>query len=137
MVRYFTPMMIGKHARKYLSPGPYSSITFTSGGITLRPIPNWVLANGILSALQGLAQQLALELAQIRVNVVQPGPVDSEMWSGLSEEERANMKANIEQNMPTQRLAQPEDIAETYLYTLKDPNLTGALIKTDGGADLK
>ena len=126
--------MVGKHAKKYLSPGPYSSITFTSGAITLRPIPDWILANGVMNAVEGLAQNLALELAPIRVNVVQPGPVASEMWS---DEELAGVKANVESNAPTQRLARPEDVAEAYLYTLKDPNLTGTVIKTDSGNDLK
>lgn len=130
-------MMIGKHAKKYLSPGPQSSITFTSGAITLRPRPNWVLPNSVMNALQGLAQSLALELAPIRVNVVLPGAVETELWGDMSKEDFANMKAGIEKNQPTQRLAQPEDLAETYLYTLKDLNLTGSLIKTDGGAILK
>lgn len=100
-------------------------------------MPNWILANGVLHALEGLAQALALELAPIRVNVVQPGPVDTGLWAGMSEEELAGFKAHVEKNMPTQRLAQPEDVAEAYLYTLKDPNLTGAVIKTDSGALLK
>lgn len=100
-------------------------------------MPNWVVANGVMSALEGLAQGLALDLAPIRVNVVLPGAVETELWGGMSKEELAGMKSNIEKNMPTQRLAQPEDVAETYLYTLRDPNLTGALIKTDSGAMLK
>lgn len=130
-------MMVGKHAKKYLSSGPQSSITFTSGLITLRPIPNWVLANGVMNALQGLAQALALELAPVRVNVVQPGFVVSELWGEMSEEELATMKDNIARTIPTQRLAQPEDVAETYLYTLRDPSLTGTVIKTDSGSMLK
>lgn len=90
-----------------------------------------------MNALQGLAQSLALELAPIRVNVVLPGAVETELWGSMSKEDFAKMKAGLEENMPTQRLAQPEDVAETYLYTLKDPNLTGAVIKTDSGAILK
>lgn len=129
--------MVGKHARKYLSPGPFSSITLTSGAITLRPIPNWVLANGAMSALEGLAQQLAFELAPIRVNVIQPGFVDTEMWGEMSKEDITNMKAHMEEKIPTKRLPRVEDVAEAYLYTLKDANVTGAVIKTDSGADLK
>lgn len=90
-----------------------------------------------MSALEGLAKQLAFELAPIRVNVVQPGPVESELWNGMSKEEFAGFKAGVEKNMPTQRLAQPEDVAETYLCTLKDVSMTGTIIKTDSGATLK
>ncbi|KAK4500354.1 hypothetical protein PRZ48_008543 [Zasmidium cellare] len=137
IVRYLAPMMVSKHAKKYLTPGPYSSLTLTSGAITLRPIKDWVLANGVMSAVEGLTQALALELAPIRVNAVQPGVVATEMWDCLGEEAFASMKANVEANAPTQRVAQPEDIANAYLYTLKDPNLTGAVIKTDSGNNLK
>ncbi|KAK4494454.1 hypothetical protein PRZ48_014752 [Zasmidium cellare] len=103
IVRYFAPMI----------------------GITLRPIPNWIVANGAMSALEGIAQQLALELAPIRVNVVVPGPIETELW----EESKASMKASIEERMPTGRLAQSEDVAEAYLCTLKDLNLTGLQLR--------
>jgi NAD(P)-dependent dehydrogenase (short-subunit alcohol dehydrogenase family) len=59
------------------------------------------------------------------------------LWGEISEEEVASMKANIKKTLPTQRLAQPEDVAEAYLNTLKDPSLTGSVIKTDGGGMLK
>ncbi|KAF2166631.1 hypothetical protein M409DRAFT_54958 [Zasmidium cellare ATCC 36951] len=137
IIRYFAPMILGKHAKKYLSPGPYSSITFTSGTIALRPRIGWVLANGVMAAVEGLTKALALELAPIRVNIVQPGAVGTEMWDILGEEAVKGLKASVETNAPTKRLAQPEDIAESYIYTLRDINLTGAVIKTDSGADLK
>lgn len=135
MVRYFAPMMVGKHAKKYLSPGPASSITFTSGAIVMRPTPDWVLAKGSLHAVEGLSQALALELAPVRVNVVQPGAIETELWT--DKEVLAGLKSHIEATVPTQRLAQPEDIAEAYLYTMKDINVTGAIIQSNSGALLK
>lgn len=137
VIRYFAPMILGKHAKNFLSPGPYSSTTFTSGTIALRPRIGWVLANGVLVAVDGLTKALALELAPIRVNIVQPGAVGTEMWDILGGEAVAGLKTSVETNAPTQRLAEPEDIAESYIYTLRDINLTGAVIKTDSGADLK
>lgn len=35
--------------------------------------------------------------------------------------------------MATGRAGQVEDVAETYLYCMKDRNLTGGVISTNGG----
>ena len=36
--------------------------------------------------------------------------------------------------MPTGRVASPEDVAEAYLYLLKDTNITGTTVSTNGGS---
>jgi len=36
--------------------------------------------------------------------------------------------------MPTGRVAKVEDVAESYLYLMKDKNVTGTMISTNGGA---
>lgn len=120
MVRLYAPMIVGKHAAKYMNPGPRSSIVLTTGGITDRPIPDWVMPATTMCAVDGLMRGLALDLAPIRVNIVCPGAVETELWAHMSKEEFEGFKKHTESTMPTGRLGQPEDVAEAYLYLMKD-----------------
>lgn len=129
-------MMVGKHAKKSLSTGPSSSITFAPRVTTLRPKIDWLLANGLMAAVESLIQALALELAPIRVNIFRPGAVAFQMWAGTGEDGLTAFTADVEYNVLFKRRAQPRDVAAAYMYTLNDRNLTGAVIKTDSGADL-
>jgi NAD(P)-dependent dehydrogenase (short-subunit alcohol dehydrogenase family) len=77
MLRFFGPLLVGKHAKKYLTPGPKSSITLTTGGVSQKPIPDWTVIGSYATALHGLTRGLALDLKPIRVNLVSPGAVDT------------------------------------------------------------
>ena len=65
---------------KALSGGPKSSITFTTGAVSEKPIPNWAMINSYATGLQGMTRGLALDMKPIRVNLVSPGAVDTELW---------------------------------------------------------
>lgn len=53
MVRFFGPLLVAKHAAKYLTGGPKSSITLTTGAVSERPIANWSVVNSYATGLQG------------------------------------------------------------------------------------
>lgn len=80
MVRFFSALMVAKHVPKYLTGGPRSSITLTTGAVSEKPIPNWTVINSFATGLQGMTRGLALDLKPIRVNLVSPGAVDTELW---------------------------------------------------------
>ena len=82
-VRYIAPVLLAKHAPRYLEKSFESSITLTTGIVTERPIPNWSVLVGGRSALVGLGKNLALDLRPIRVNVIALGAVDTNTWSHL------------------------------------------------------
>ena len=50
--------------------------------------------------MHGMTRGLALDLKPIRVNVVSPGPVDTELWNVLGEGKRAFLDGMAE-NFPT------------------------------------
>jgi NAD(P)-dependent dehydrogenase (short-subunit alcohol dehydrogenase family) len=54
------------------------------------------------------------------------------LWR-VSGEEREKMMKTMGQKMATGRAGQPEDVAESYLALLKDGNMTGGMVRTDGG----
>jgi 3-oxoacyl-[acyl-carrier protein] reductase len=85
------------------------------------------------SGLIGLARSLARELGSrnITVNVVAPGPVDTDMTAALSAERLADLAAAV----PLGRTASVDEIAGvvTFLASPTAAYITGAVIPVDGG----
>ena len=139
MVRFFSTVMLCKHAPGFMNAGPASSITLTTGQASERPNPGWSAVVGYAAGLHGLTRAMALDLAPLRVVLVSPGAVDTELWTtfGMSEQQRKDMLGKLSGLLPTGQVGKASDVAESYLYAMKDHNLTGALISTNGGALLK
>lgn len=136
-LRFFAPLLAAKVGSRYLSPGPYSSIVLTTGTVSQKPRPDWTAVAGYGSALHALTRNLALDLQPLRVNCVSPGAVETELWDTVApagEEEKKKMFEAVAKSAPTGRLAKPEDVAEAYLFLMKDPNVTGSVIDTNSGA---
>lgn len=90
------------------------------------------------AALMGLAKSWAVELAPrgVRVNVVAPGWVDTEMTAGeLGDPER---RAAIERGIPRGRVASADDIAGPIVFLLSDDaiHITGTIVSVNGGGVL-
>lgn len=83
------------------------------------------------AGLTGLTQVLAAELArrQLRVNMVVPGFVMTEMTSGVSERATSTIIARI----PLQRMGKPEEIADVCWWVAGSTYMTGSVVFTDGG----
>jgi NAD(P)-dependent dehydrogenase (short-subunit alcohol dehydrogenase family) len=137
LVRFFAPLLVAKHLPKYLSPGPASSFTLTTGSVSERPIPNWSVVNGFATGIEGLTRGLALDLAPIRVNAIRPGAVETPLWAGVSAEAREALAKRYNDDSCTGTLGKVEDVAEAYLYVMKDHNVTGTVISTNSGVMLK
>ena len=85
------------------------------------------------AGLVGLARSLARELGSrgITVNVVAPGPVETDMTAALGEKRLTELTAAV----PLQRMATPDEIAGVVSF-LASPDaayITGAVIPVDGG----
>jgi NAD(P)-dependent dehydrogenase (short-subunit alcohol dehydrogenase family) len=81
------------------------------------------LNGGVLSFTKGLAGDLAEK--GIRVNVVTPGMVKTELWGKLGQTEEQQEKIFEETKLPVGFVATPDDIAEAYLYLAKADYSTG------------
>jgi len=134
-VRFFAPLLVAKIGSKYLGPGPECSIIITSGTVAERPRPNRSFVAGYASGLHGMVRNLAIDLKPIRVNLVQPGAVDTPLWRMLDEQKEKMFEA-VRSTVPTGRVAAPEDVAEAYLWLMKDWNVTGTVATSDSGGRL-
>ncbi|EED12572.1 short-chain dehydrogenase, putative [Talaromyces stipitatus ATCC 10500] len=130
-VRVLAPVLIGKvvATSDYVNKSSATSFTFTSGTAHLRPRPTWPIMAMLSGALQGLSSGLAVELAPIRVNVVNPGFFETELVRGRP----AEVLEMAKESSLTKRLGKPEDIAEAYLYFMKDASADGTAIISDNG----
>ncbi|NBY46102.1 MAG: SDR family oxidoreductase [Acidimicrobiia bacterium] len=85
------------------------------------------------AGLVGLARSLARELGSrtITVNVVAPGPVETDMTAALTQEQRDKMLDAV----PLARMASAQEIASVvaFLASQDAGYITGALIPVDGG----
>ncbi|KAI4217534.1 MAG: hypothetical protein LQ351_000129 [Letrouitia transgressa] len=136
-VRFLAPLMIAKHAPQYMSPGPASSLTLTSGTNTQRPSKDWAVVAAWGGAIDGMTKGLAVDLAPIRVNCVSPGAVKTELFDGIPAERREGMLKAFREASLIDRVGKPENLAEAYIYTMKDEFLTGTVFQSDGGRLLK
>lgn len=136
MIRFFAPLLIGKHASAYMNSSAQSSIILTTGGVSERPIPGWSVINSYATGLQGMTRGLALDLKPIRVNLVSPGAVDTELWanSGLDTSAKEGLFASMKKGTTTGEVARPEQLAQSYLYLMQDSNVVGTMISSNGGA---
>lgn len=132
--KFWGQYVTARTAIPYLNPA--GSITFTSGVYGRRPPQGASTLAAINSAIEGLVRGLAVDLSPIRVNVVSPGIVDTPIYAGMPEEQRQAMFTGIGQQLPVGRIAQPEDIAQSYVYLAKNGFTTGTVVLIDGGAHL-
>jgi NAD(P)-dependent dehydrogenase (short-subunit alcohol dehydrogenase family) len=72
----------------------------------------------------------------VRVNVVRPGPVATEMWDAYDPEQRAAHLAATAERTLTRTVGRPEDVAAAFLHLMRNPFVTGTVLPVDGGVVL-
>jgi len=112
------------------TPGAPGSIVFLTSGQGLGPMPSEVAYAAAKAALAGITVTIADQLADdgIRVNTVNPGPVDTgyvteEMWKAVAP------------MFPLGRYGAPDDPARLISWLITDEAawITGQIINTEGG----
>lgn len=107
-----------------------SSITAFDGGGTFSKGVYATAKAAVIGMCHGAARELGPH--GITVNVVAPGPIDTEIMGGrLTEERKQAMSAGI----PLGRVGQPTDVAATIAFLLGDGGgyVNGATVQVDGG----
>jgi NAD(P)-dependent dehydrogenase (short-subunit alcohol dehydrogenase family) len=120
-----------KHAYKKINTG--GSIVLFSGAANKKATPNMTASASINGAIEGLAMTLAQELAPIRVNVVSPGVIDTELHDILPKEEKDGLFGFVSQTLPIARVGLPEDAVKAVMYLLQAEYATGTVASVDGG----
>jgi NAD(P)-dependent dehydrogenase (short-subunit alcohol dehydrogenase family) len=126
-IRFWGALLAVKHAMPMIAPD--GSITLTGGVLAHRPQKGAALSTAIAGAAEHLMRGLAVDLAPLRVNLVAPGLIATEVWSQLPEGAMQRMV----NSQPLPRPGLPEEVAEAYLYFMRAGYTTGQVAIVDGG----
>jgi len=130
-----------KHLFPIMASNGGGSIVITSSTQGVRGSPSLSAYNTSKHAVIGLMRSTALEGAnsKIRVNTVNPSPVETRMMrsleAGINPSDTQGTHDRIASSIPLQRYAEPEDIANLMLFLASDESayLTGGVYMADGG----
>jgi len=131
--RFWGALYASKYAATKMGAG--GSITFMSGTTSIRPLPGASVATASCAAVEAFARSLAVDLAPIRVNTIQPGLVDTPFLDVLGDK-RAAIIEEYSRRLPVRRPGRPEEIADAVLFLMKNGFVTGITLTVDGGGVL-
>ncbi len=109
------------------------SISLTSGTANARPGAGWAVASAICGAMEGFVRAMAVELAPIRVNCVVPGVIKTSLWDSMPVHDREELYQNMRNSLLVKRVGEAEDVAEGFIYLMKQKHATGQSLLIDGG----
>lgn len=133
-LRYWGALAAIKYATPNINEG--GSINLMSGIASQRPGAGWALASSICGAMDGLCRAMAVELAPIRVNAVSAGVIRTNLWNGMPEDQRNEFYKSVGDSLLVKRVGKAEEIAQTFIFLMKQAFATGQIITIDGGAVL-
>ncbi|XP_006754333.1 PREDICTED: carbonyl reductase family member 4 [Myotis davidii] len=124
-------MLTCKAAMKTMIQQQKGSIVNVGSIIGLKGNAGQSVYSATKGGLVGFSRALAKEVARkkIRVNVVAPGFVHTDMTKALNEE-------HLKKNIPMGRFGEPIDVAHAVLFLLESPYITGHVLVVDGGLQL-
>lgn len=110
------------------------SIILNSSIAHMKALPGASLYSASKAAVRALARGWTVELKdrKIRVNVISPGPIDTSLFAGVSDETRERFRSWP----PMGRFGRPEEIANAALFLASQDSsfITGIDLCVDGGA---
>ncbi|HHX8300845.1 TPA: SDR family NAD(P)-dependent oxidoreductase [Vibrio diabolicus] len=125
-----------KLAVENMKASQFGRLIFISSTLSEAPAPSFIAHGSAKGALDSFSKYLAQELGPFGItsNVVAPGLVETDATKGAPEE----FKETIRMFTPTQKIATPEDVANTvsYLASEKSGHITGTYNPVCGGAYL-
>jgi len=117
------------------------NIIVTSSLAATKVLPQHTLYSGSKAAMAAFARNWAIEFKErrIRVNILSPGPVNTEILGklGVSEADIPGLEAHLADAIPAGRMGQPHELAEAALFLAsKGTFVNGVELIVDGGMSL-
>ncbi|WP_449399045.1 SDR family oxidoreductase [Chryseobacterium wanjuense] len=133
-IRFWGAFAAIKYGRPYINKG--GSINLMSGNFGQRPAAGYSLGATICGAMDAFTRAMAVELAPIRINNIAAGIIDTDLWGNLNKEDKENFFDHLEKTLLLKRVGHPTDVADAFVFLMKQDYMTGQSLVVDGGAVL-
>jgi NAD(P)-dependent dehydrogenase (short-subunit alcohol dehydrogenase family) len=127
-------LRVARNAAGTVRPG--GTLLFISGTGGRRPAIGYTVLSTFTAGLPALAKVLALELAPVRVNVIAPGFVDTQLSASILGDQLEQRREELRTTLPIGRVVGPGDVAALAVHIMTNTALTGATFDIDGGQQL-
>lgn len=118
-----------------------ASVVLTSSTSAYERTPSASVYAAAKGAMISMARGWAAALGEraIRVNVLVPGPIDTNFRDFMSSSFRAQFEENVVSRIPLGRIGSPEEAAAVALFLLSDEAsyVTGSQYAVDGGLTMR
>ena len=125
------PIQVARNAARKMRSG--GTLILMSGTGGRRAAAGFALISALTAAKPAMAENLALELAPVRVNVIAAGFVDTPLSASLLGDELENRRNQLRATLPIRRVVGPADVAALAVHIMTNTALTGATYDVDGG----
>jgi 3-oxoacyl-[acyl-carrier protein] reductase len=130
------PFLTAQEAQKHFKDG--GNIINISSVVSMNRLPNSVVYSATKSALDQVTRVLAVELGpkKIRVNAINPGPVDTEGTRAIGFiGHGGEMEKQMVASTPLGRIGRPDDIGRVATFLASDDSawINGEVIAVSGG----
>ncbi len=128
MCREFLPQMLEGGYGRVVN---MSSVSAQQGGGVFSKTPYSAAKAGVLGLTRGLAREMAE--AQITVNAISPGAVDTDIRAGATNEEN---ERRLSESVPMKRQAKPSEVAALVVWLSSEDAayITGCTHNINGGS---
>ncbi len=129
---FLSCVMVTKYALPLMKEGKIVNMSSIHGRIG-RGKPNSIAYAAFKAALDSYTKNMAKHLApNILVNGIAPGRVATAMWGSPDEKEQNELgQAHL-----IKRMIQPDEIADSILFLVKNDAMCGEVLTIDGGMNL-
>ena len=133
--RVMQVLEIARHAAPKMRPGGTLVLT---GGSVKKVDRESGITPAVFAVLPVFTAALALELAPVRVNLIQAGYVDTALaWSYFNDPEQIEARREeLRATLPIGRVVGPADVAVLAVHLMTNTAITGAAYDIDGGQRL-
>jgi NAD(P)-dependent dehydrogenase (short-subunit alcohol dehydrogenase family) len=128
------PLIVARLATEKVRAG--GSLLLVGGTGGKRPGIGLSVIGADTAALRAIVENLALEIAPIRVNLIAPGFVDTPLSARLLGDQLDARREHLRTTLPIRRVVGPADVAALAVHIMTNGALTGASYDIDGGQQL-
>ncbi|RMJ13049.1 hypothetical protein BHE90_001605 [Fusarium euwallaceae] len=137
-IRIAGTLLLCKIVPGYMNKAHTSSITITGGVAYYRPMEGYSVTAATAGGMGPMAMGLAVDLKPIRVNMMSPGAIRTELFENMVQRAGgAAIEDMFAKKTLLDRIGSPEDAAEMFLGIMKSDYITGQVVHVEGGYLLK